>query len=1582
MKGESNRIAEFADSFKMVSARVLQQKELGADLGISEADMAGAEKALTKYNISIRESNGGLRNLDDILKDTSVAFSTMSDSDKQYVANKLAGVRQTSSFIAMMDSMKVQQDLYGKALASTGALEDANSIKAESYQGKLNTLKTTFNQLSATMINGKMLTGGLDIASGSLNGINTVASKLGTFPTLIMAITGALTIFNTKFRENVNIIGGVIPGYSKLTNSLNGLKESLSAQAIKQAENISTLKTFEMAYQSGGVSVKGMSTQLAGMEAKLVATRLAMVATTIATVAMETAVSMGLSLAVSFAITKIMDLVNAQENLKKSNEEVISSYKSEKESITNATNLLKQKTDLENKISQTNEGTKENKDLKEKLLDIERQLATALPNSVTGFDSEGKAISSNNKQIEEQIRLKKESMLADTMKQLGKNNSAIDLTLGYNNGDLSNIQNTLETLKKTKAEFESQLESATTNFEKWQAKTGIESYSKMITDAESRIASNRSLVLQAVDAGKSYQQIADEMGVSEDVVKSYGKAVQDNTEKQKQNSNQIKEASNQTKILAQANKELSSGSNLSTDTISKIAEIYPEVGDNAEKATAKVDEFNNSVKEAQAKEVEDATTAYTKSAEEIAKAQGFLDKLNKSQAVTPALVGEVLKVYPELATSLGSVTSLQEGLNSKIKEQQVSQNEAYLTMMSDDETFYQNKIANNDEYKNAYNNLLNAFVADGEQAYTIDFSKYKTLNELKQGTMNSFGTSVNKWLSQYVDVNADGYAVDLSNFTDIAKAKVAVLAKLNEEIKKINANLAGTEAMKSVFDNTNQRLEWQGDTDLPQSDADKFLQKSNDDVISKYKTKIDQLNGAVKEVDTKFDGFGTSMKGFSGGDLGGASDFSGTGEDSGKKGKSAETLAKEAEAELVKSEKQMLTDITDAYNQAKDKIDDDINAIDTSLQLLGDADDSNFTQRVDLATQKIAKQKDEVTNASDQLQKLKDTTVTTAEAQKELESATLKASKELRTQTLEASKLQKELEKTTQEEIKATLEKQKEIDTETLDAQQKAQTDRLDAIKTKQETLHQEKLDALDSETKALEAQSTALDEQNTATERATELEKEKTDLLEKQQELTNLESQKTNQVYQKQADGSWNFMYVSDKEAVSSKQKEVDTAQATLDETNRKNALDDAKKEIEDQKSVIEAEKTSEDTAYDKKKSYLDKYSDDLKESQERDKQRLETHYADIDTLSKETLKQLETEYNNNWDAIAEHITTTLTATKKQLEDLTTLKANFTTTEADEAINSGDVSGYINKNKSKMTDEAKVDENEINTNLKNIDTSAKVANTSIDDLTQSYKDLLSVKNNNEITNEDITTRKSQVKTITNIDSEGLNTSLKNLQDTDKKLEIEQDTHCKTELTRQSKAQDDELASLKKFSESYLLVTNKFLELLQVVYDFRFNNITTIVSGAVSNILEALIQTEADYEKFAEMWNKMHKEDDQIPSSVDISSNVSGTASYKQSTTDYQTGKLSLYSADAFEKYASQIGNGISESLLSKLSNYSASVGVSTSTSNSSTVNNKSNSSSSSTTNVNISQLDVNTKDAQTLLNQLLIIVQNKTNLS
>jgi hypothetical protein len=111
---------------------------------------------------------------------------------------------------------------------STGALEEANEKRAESFQGKLNTLKTTFNQLSATMINSKLLSGGIDIATGTLGGINTLVSKLGTIPTIVTTVVGAMTILNTKFRENVNLMSGsLIPGYTTFTNYLSNLRNNL-----------------------------------------------------------------------------------------------------------------------------------------------------------------------------------------------------------------------------------------------------------------------------------------------------------------------------------------------------------------------------------------------------------------------------------------------------------------------------------------------------------------------------------------------------------------------------------------------------------------------------------------------------------------------------------------------------------------------------------------------------------------------------------------------------------------------------------------------------------------------------------------------------------------------------------------------------------------------------------------------------------------------------------------------------------------------------------------------------------------------------------------------------------------------------------------------------------------------------------------------------------------------------------------------------------------------------------------------------------------------------------------------------------
>lgn len=1418
---------EFAQSYKMISARILQQKELGNELGISTDEMADAEKALSKYDISTRSAGGNLRNLDDILKDTSTKFATMSDSDKQFIANKLAGVRQTSSFIAIMESMNRQQNIYNKTQTDTTSLYDAQQKYAESLEGKLGSLKATYEGLISKMTNSDFLKSAVVDLTSILNVIGSLDGKtiafIGTIGLATVAISKLVTMNKTLMAVQTG--EGIATGFTHLLGILTGMTPLIGTTTV-------ATEAFTIAQTEATIATDA----LAVAETRLLVAKEAL---TIAQEGQSTS-----SFAVAVAEGEVMLATDALTVAQ--GEATIAT-----EALTTAQAEM-----------------------------------IAEEAGLTGLSGAWTLVSTS-------IKGAVTSSLAFLATPLGMVISALAITVGVAVGAFASY-------KKEQAELEQQ--------------------SKTLKDALEGVNN----ALKGGDTTKAKEEV--------NKIKEQQKALQDLIAKKKE-----LEALPDSSAMSDptgSGFDKTSQLNDTTDKINKLIKALRDGGATINETTGEIENLVDA-------ESKIANTEIVNKIKEQTKAQ--VEHRTNTEANTNEY-NKYIKTTQELYSQYQNL-SAQENLSTEQKKE--------LTGIVEQ---LQGKIGNLDVQMDANGKTYitnTGLISDTISYLNTEGQTVETLTQVKLADEKSNAT----W--QYNNT-AITYADTVQRIADY-KAEILAIQQL------MQARMVSTTAMstKEVSDSKDMT-----DTERARHMNSAYVESSVDQAkINEQNDAIAKLQAGKDVLDKLYSSSVVPVKAPSGG---GVPDYTPEGSSKGGgSGKSAEEEAKKAQEELVKNEKQMLTDITDAYNQAKDKIDDDINAIDTSLQLLGDADDSNFTQRVDLTTQKIAKQKDEVTNASDQLQKLKDTTVTTAEAQKELESATLKASKELRTQTLEASKLQKELEKTTQEEIKVNLEKQKEIDTETLEAQQKAQTDRLDAIKTQQETLHQDRLNALEDESKALDEQSKALDEQNTATERATELEKEKTDLLEKQKELTNLESKKTVKTLKQNSDNTWSYVGEVDTTAVTAKKKEVDTAQATLDETNRKNALEDAKKEIEDKKSVIEAEKTAEDTAYDKKKSYLDKYSDDLKEAQERDKKRIETHYSDIDTLSKDTLKQLETEYNNNWDAIAEHIATTLTATKKQLDDLTTLSANFTVTDADNAINSGDVSSYLEKNKSKMADKAKVDENEINNNLKNIDVSAKVADSSIDDLTESYKDLLSVKNDNEITNEDITSRKSQVQEITKIDSDGLSTSLKNLQDADKKLETEQDTHYKTELTRQNKAQDDELASLKKFTESYLLVTNKFLELLQVVYDFRFNNITTIVSGAVSNILEALIQTEADYEKFAEMWNKMHGEDDQIPSSVDISSNVSGTASYKQSTMDYQTGKLSLYTADAFEKYASEIGNGISESLLSKLSNYSASVGGTTSTSNSSTVNNK-NTSSSNTTSVVINGVTVNADNAETFLTSLL----------
>jgi hypothetical protein len=951
---------------------------------------------------------------------------------------------------------------------------------------------------------------------------------------------------------------------------------------------------------------------------------------------------------------------------------------------------------------------------------------------------------------------------------------------------------------------------------------------------------------------------------------------------------------------------------------------------------------------------------------DTSKAQEDVDKMKKAQEQLQRLI-EIKKKYQDMPTTSFNPTAgganqadLIAGVNKKIEEQEKVLKDAGYTI---DETT--GKV---NEFTEAQDKIDNTKVINSIKEQTKAQLENRQNMEQAQTEFNNYISSVQSLYSEYQNLSAQEslsaeQKTQLGNVVEQLQEKVGGLNVSIDENGKayisnsplIEANIQRLQSEGLTVDNlsairiTDAKVnsEWQvGNSQVTYAEITNRIGmykaeiqaiqavisarmagaqdystmsigkaqslEENSPEFEQLKQQQDQLHAyekAKQQADSLYAGIGSvPYSGGNGGNIpsSASGDYMPSGGDSKKK--------KEKEnKELEDSEKQMIKDITDAYNEAKDKIENDIGEIDYNLKLLGDTDDSNFVQKVDLTSKKMNEQKQIVSEAETQLNKLKSTTVTTAEAQKELESATLKASKELRDEKLEVANLQEQIDKFNTDELKKMFDNQKEIEEATLESQQKKQTKDLEDLENQQEQLHQSKMDNYEAELNALE-------KQHNEEEKSNELQEKKNDLKQKEIELNNLENQKTVKYAKENADHTFSYVGAIDQETVDKKKKEVDDAKKAYNKEKSDQEYDKEKQKIEDSK-------TAEDKAYNVKKEYLKKISDDLKETQDRDKKRIESYYSDTERMAKTMLGSLKKEYNDNISDISNAISIFVNQSTQKLNNLKTLQANFTSTEQDEAINSGDVSGYLNKNKDKLNDKANLDVKGITNYLNSVDSGAKIANKSISDLSDSYEKLAVSKKNVDITDDDIKDRKTQVDKITKTDSDGLSEQYKNLVDINNKLESEQDAHYKNELDKQNKSQTDEYNSRVQFADKFTKFEDKFLELVQMVWDFRFGNIVNITQSSMGYVMEALVQCEEAFQDFRNMMDKMGVN----IGDVDISDIQTKFNAYKQEISTWTEGKKGLYDNsnnplynqsvyDQYKNYANASGYSMNSSVLNSLS--------------------------------------------------------------
>ena len=216
------RDTSVANGLIMISQRLRGVREDGE--AIEEAGFMPKLKSMfADIGIEVETQNGELRSTFDILNDLAGKWDMLSSKQKQYFGEKVAGNRQVKTLNAIMQNWDVVADTIQKANEAEGAAMEGNELYMESIEGRITKLKSAFQELATTTINGDFVKGFVDLGT-SLIKLTKNAGGLVPIITTLLGLFIAIKAqnFGTAIAAIGTAIKGLISGVGTATTLMSG----------------------------------------------------------------------------------------------------------------------------------------------------------------------------------------------------------------------------------------------------------------------------------------------------------------------------------------------------------------------------------------------------------------------------------------------------------------------------------------------------------------------------------------------------------------------------------------------------------------------------------------------------------------------------------------------------------------------------------------------------------------------------------------------------------------------------------------------------------------------------------------------------------------------------------------------------------------------------------------------------------------------------------------------------------------------------------------------------------------------------------------------------------------------------------------------------------------------------------------------------------------------------------------------------------------------------------------------------------------------------------------------------------------
>ena len=164
-------------------------------------------EALATAGVNIKNQNGELKDMDQILKELGAKWETLNKDQQVALAQTVGGVRQYVNLIALMDNQDKFQNNLTIAEGSEGTLQKQAEVYAESWEAARDRVKAAAEAIYKSLIDDDFFIGVDNVIEKTLNGINSLIQAFGGLPGVLAVVGSAFfAIFGPQLSSSIDRI--------------------------------------------------------------------------------------------------------------------------------------------------------------------------------------------------------------------------------------------------------------------------------------------------------------------------------------------------------------------------------------------------------------------------------------------------------------------------------------------------------------------------------------------------------------------------------------------------------------------------------------------------------------------------------------------------------------------------------------------------------------------------------------------------------------------------------------------------------------------------------------------------------------------------------------------------------------------------------------------------------------------------------------------------------------------------------------------------------------------------------------------------------------------------------------------------------------------------------------------------------------------------------------------------------------------------------------------------------------------------------------------------------------------------------